>query len=150
VADPKMMGALPAIFDGNREWADDFIEELKVYIRLNNNVGGMNSYLKCIALALMLIKGPLVASWARDFGDFFDTLTPADDIPATWATFLDEFAHQFQDTQREERAKLKLQMLCMKWPKIDQYISQFEQLAREPGYTIGNLETKQFFIQGLP
>jgi hypothetical protein len=41
-----MMGALPAIFDGNRERADDFIEELKAYIHLNNNVGGMNSYLK--------------------------------------------------------------------------------------------------------
>jgi hypothetical protein len=38
----------------------------------------------------------------------------------------------------------------MKWPEIDQYISQFEQLAREAGYTIGNSETKQFFIQGLP
>jgi Retrotransposon gag protein/Zinc knuckle len=145
-----MMGALPAIFDGNREWADDFIEELKAYIRLNNNIGGMNSYLKRIALALTLIKGPLVASWTRDFGNFFDTLNAADDIPATWTAFLDEFAHQFQDTQREERTKLKLQTLRMKWPEIDQYISQFEQLAREAGYTIGNSETKQFFIQGLP
>jgi Retrotransposon gag protein/Zinc knuckle len=145
-----MMGALPAIFDGDRERADDFIEELKGYIRLNNNVGGMNSYLKRIALALTLIKGPLVAGWTRDFGNFFDTLTAADDIPATWAAFLDEFAHQFQDTQREERAKVKLQALRMKWPEIDAYISQFEQLAREAGYTIGNAETKQFFIQGLP
>jgi hypothetical protein len=58
-----MMGALPTIFDGNRKRADDFIEELKAYIHLNNNVGGMNSYLKRIALALTLIKGPLVASW---------------------------------------------------------------------------------------
>jgi hypothetical protein len=145
-----MMGALPAIFDGNCERADDFIEELKAYIRLNNNVGGMNSYLKRIALALTLIKGPLIASWTRDFGNFFDTRNVADDIPATWTAFLDEFAHQFQDTQREERAKLKLQTLHMKWPEIDQYILQFEQLAREAGYTIGNSETKQFFIQGLP
>jgi hypothetical protein len=38
----------------------------------------------------------------------------------------------------------------MKWPEIDAYISQFEQLAREAGYMIGNAETKQFFIQGLP
>jgi hypothetical protein len=148
--DPKMMGALPAIFDGNREWADDFIEELKAYICLNNNVEGMNSYLKCIALALTLIKGPLVASWTRDFGNFFNTLTPADDVPAAWAAFLAEFAHQFQDTQREERAKLKLQTLCMKWLEVNQYILQFKQLAREAGYTIGSSETKHFFIQGLP
>jgi len=29
------MGALPAIFGGNRELADDFIEQLKGYIHLN-------------------------------------------------------------------------------------------------------------------
>jgi hypothetical protein len=144
--DPKMMGALPAIFDGNCKRADDFIEELKGYIYLNNNVGGMNPYLKRIALALTLIKGPLVANWVRDFGDFFDTLGPADDVPAAWQAFLNEFAQQFQDTQREEKAKLKLQGLRMKWPEIDAYILQFEQLAREANYTIGNSETKQFFI----
>jgi Retrotransposon gag protein len=149
-ANPKMMGALPAIFNGNREQADNFIKELKAYICLNNNVGGMNSYLKRIALALTLIKGPLVASWTRDFGDFFDTLNAANNIPATWTAFLDGFAHQFQNTQREEQAKLKLQTLHMKWPEIEQYIWQFEQLAREAGCTIGNSETKQFFIQGLP
>jgi len=33
--DVKMMGSLLAIFSGNREQADDFIEQLKGYIRLN-------------------------------------------------------------------------------------------------------------------
>jgi hypothetical protein len=78
-----MMGALPTIFDGNRKQSDDFIEELKAYIHLNNNVRGMNSYLKQIVLALTLIKGPLVTSWTQDFGNFFNTLNVADDILAT-------------------------------------------------------------------
>jgi hypothetical protein len=127
--DPKMMGALLAIFNGNHERANNFIKELKGYICLNNNVGGMNSYLKRIVLALTLIKGPLVANWVRDFGDFFNMLGPADDVPAAWQAFLNKFAQQFQDTQREEKAKLKLQGLRMKWPEINAYISQFEQLA---------------------
>jgi hypothetical protein len=38
----------------------------------------------------------------------------------------------------------------MVWPNIDQYIADFEKLAREANYTIGNSETIQFFIAGLP
>jgi len=33
--DVKMMGALPSIFSGDREQADNFVEQLKGYIRLN-------------------------------------------------------------------------------------------------------------------
>src|SRR5712675_817032 len=61
--DVKMMGALPAIFAGNCEQADNFIEQLKGYIRLNRLVPGMNSYIQRVALALTLIQGPLVAEW---------------------------------------------------------------------------------------
>jgi hypothetical protein len=38
----------------------------------------------------------------------------------------------------------------MTWPNINQYIADFEKLAREANYTIGNSETIQFFIAGLP
>jgi len=44
--DVKMMGALPGIFAGNREQADNFVEQLKGYIRLNRLVPGMNSYIQ--------------------------------------------------------------------------------------------------------
>jgi len=44
--DVKMMGALPAIFTGNRKQADDFIEQLKGYIHLNRLVSGMNSFIQ--------------------------------------------------------------------------------------------------------
>jgi hypothetical protein len=70
----KLIGALPAIFDGNRERADDFIEELKAYIHLNQRA--MTSYIQRLALTLTLTKGPIVAAWAKDMGGFFDTLTP--------------------------------------------------------------------------
>ena len=142
------MGALPIPFDGNRERADDFIEELKAYIRLNQ--GLMASYIKRVALTLTLLKGPLVASWAKDMGVFYDTLVPADDVPDLWEQFLGEFARQFQDSQKSERARVKLQSLRMTWPNIDQYIADFEQLARDANYTIGNSETIQFFIARLP
>jgi len=37
----------------------------------------------------------------------------------------------------------------MKFPDIDRYISQFEELAHHANYTQGNNETIQFFIRGL-
>jgi len=37
----------------------------------------------------------------------------------------------------------------MKFPDIDGYISQFEELARQANYTQGNNKTIQFFIKGL-
>jgi hypothetical protein len=122
-----MMGALPAIFDGNREQADDFIEELKAYIHLNQIA--MALYIKRLALTLTLIKGPIVATWTKDMGVFFDTLTPIDDVPDLWDQFLNEFAHQFQDLQKAEQARVKLQSLRMVWPNIDQYIADFEKLV---------------------
>jgi hypothetical protein len=38
----------------------------------------------------------------------------------------------------------------MKYDDIDSYISKFEELARRAGYTTGNPETTQLFMQGLP
>ena len=109
----------------------------------------MESYIKRVSLALTLIKGHLVAGWQRDLGQWVDNLGPQDDIPAVWDQFLDKFMAQFQDTQRAQRAHISLQNLRMKWGEIDQYIADFKQLAREAGYTVGNEETVQFFIQGL-
>jgi hypothetical protein len=37
----------------------------------------------------------------------------------------------------------------MCFPDVDQYISVFEDLVRQAGYTIGNKETIGFFINGL-
>jgi hypothetical protein len=37
----------------------------------------------------------------------------------------------------------------MKFPKINTYIAKFEELARQAGYTMGNLETVHTFVKGL-
>jgi len=144
------MGALPSIFSGNREQADNFVEQLKGYIWLNRLVSGMNSYIQWVALALTLIQGPLVAEWHKNIGEWIDGLTPQDDIQAVWDHFLDEFTLQFQDSQRAQRAMIKLKQLKMKWPNIDQYINDFEKLVCLAGYTLGNQKTMGFFLEGLP
>jgi len=123
------MGALPSIFAGDRMYADDFIDQLKAYIRLNRQVAGMGSYIQQVAFTLTLIQGPLVAEWTRTMGEWIDALQPVDNIPAVWEQFLTEFATQYQDTQRQQRARAELKALRLKWPEIDQYANNFERLT---------------------
>ena len=37
----------------------------------------------------------------------------------------------------------------MKWPFIDQYIQEFEQLAHDAGYALGDAATNRYFVHGL-
>jgi hypothetical protein len=144
------MGGLPQVFNGDRARADDFIEEVKGYLRLNQDVAGYNSPIKKVAFTLTLIKGPEVAGWTRDIGTWIDTLDPvADNIPDVWDTFLIEFATQFQDSSHEERACIDLENCRMRYPYIDEYISKFEGLARIAGYTQGSAKLTHYFLKGL-
>ena len=144
-----MMGALPNIFTGDCTKADQFIDALKDYIHLNRRVSGMNSHIHHVSLALTLIQGDQVAGWKRSIGNWVDTLQDTDDIPAVWAQFLHEFTTQYQDSQKEQRAKATLEQLKLKGLSIDQYISEFEDLAMQAGYALGKEETKSFFMKGL-
>jgi hypothetical protein len=112
-------------------------------------VAGFNSPIKKIVFTLMLIKGPDTTGWTRDMGAMLDGLNLADNVPELWMQFLEEFAQQFQDMQKEDRARAQLKGLQMKFPDIDAYIAKFEELARQVGYTTGNPETSHQFIKGL-
>ena len=106
--------------------------------------------MKKVAFTVTLMKGPEVAGWTRDIGTMLDGLNPnQDNVPAVWEQFLHEFSEQYQDTQREGRARTKLQQLRMKPGEIDEYIAQFEELARQANYTVGRQEVTQYFLQGL-
>jgi hypothetical protein len=72
-ADVKAMGGLPQVFNGEHTKADDFIEEVKGYLRLNQDVAGYNFPIKKVAFTLTLIKGSEVAGWTCDIGPWIDT-----------------------------------------------------------------------------
>ena len=42
-----------------------------------------------------------------------------------------------------------LNSITFKFPNIDQYIADFEDLARKAGYTVGNDKTVSLFLRGL-
>ena len=149
--DVRAMGQLPRVFSGDRAQADDFIDELKSYLLLNYQVAGFNSPITKVALALTLIKGPEVAGWARDMRLWLESFDPTtQNLPAIWNAFLAEFATQFQDTQRPNRARVELESLKMKPGEIDQYIAKFEELACQALYNVGDKATTSLFLKGLP
>ena len=150
-ADVKSMGGLPQVFTGDRLVADDFIEEVKGYLRLNQDVAGYNSPIKKVALTLTLMKGPQIAGWTRDMGNWLDTLDPVlDNIPDVWDQFLYEFLQQFQDSQRENRARGEIERCTMRFLEIDDYIARFEDLSRIAGYDANSRAVFQLFTKGLP
>src|SRR5712672_351553 len=110
----------------------------------------MGSFIQRAAFALTLIQGLLVAEWTRAIGAWLDTLQSVDDIPAVWDQFLVEFSNQYQDTQRQQCTRAELKALYLKWPEINQYANNFERLTHVAGYNVANLETIEFFIEGLP
>jgi Zinc knuckle len=83
-------------------------------------------------------------------GAWIDSLDPVNDnVHEVWTTFVQEFNDHFADSQLQQRARLKLDWCKMCFPDVNQYISDFEDLVRQAGYTIGNKETIGFFLNRL-
>jgi hypothetical protein len=103
-----------------------------------------------VAIALTCIKGTEVNWWTEQQLDWLSTLQPADDARAVWTTFVQNFENRFLDSQKAQKARIRLQELKMRWPEIDEYISTFESIAHEAGYNPMDQNTMQLFLQGLP
>ena len=72
-----------------------------------------------------------------------------DNVEAAWDHFAHEFNEQFNDHTQVQRARQQLDHLKFKFPDIDQYISDFEDLASMVGHTVGNEETVNLFLKGF-
>jgi hypothetical protein len=146
-----MMGALLEPFTGERAKAGHFIEAMKTYVCLNQQVLGFESTMQKINLTLTLMHGEKVAGWVKNMGTALDELNPdTDDVNELWTSFLEEFTQQYTDTQVAERARVALESLRMKAPEIDEYILKFEELCNKARYTMGNTEVTYLFLKGLP
>jgi Retrotransposon gag protein len=148
--DDRLMGSLPQAYEGDRKLARTFLDQLTHYFRANLRVPGLNSAIHKVSITLTLFQGQQTTAWVRDMGAWIDSLNPVnDDIPEVWTTFVQEFNDHFADSQSQQRARLHLDQCKMRFPDIDQYISNFEDLVHQAGYMVGNEETIGFFLNGL-
>ena len=77
------------------------------------------------------------------------TLQPADDNNNMYQQFIANFCTHFMDSQKVQRARIKLQTLKMTWLEIDEYISKFKSIVHEARYNPVDSNTMQQFLQGL-
>jgi hypothetical protein len=82
------MGNKPENFYRDRAKADTFIEDVKVYLRLNEDVMGYNSPKNKIAFTLTYMKGDEVSGWTRVMGEMLNTLPQDQNVPLLWDFFL--------------------------------------------------------------
>jgi Retrotransposon gag protein len=103
-----------------------------------------------VSITLTLFQGQQTAAWVRNIGTWIDYLDLANnDVHEVWTTFIQEFNNHFTDSQLQQQARLKLNRCKMRFPDVDQYISNFEDLVQQASYTVGNEETIGFFLNGL-
>ncbi len=144
------MGTLPQIFEGERDKADTFMNELLGYLLLNTNILGFESPIRQVALALTLIKGPHIDRWVQDMTTWLWNLDPVNNnVPRVWDYFTNTFEQQFMDSTKTQCSRQQLKQLQFKFLEINQYIMDFEDLANLSGYTVGNDETVNLFLKGF-
>ena len=146
----KAMGSLPRIFDGDRTRADVFLTEFLGYLLLNQGVPGFESPIRQVALALTLIKGEKVNLWVRNMITILRRLHPVHhNVPAVWNHFEGEFKAKFMDSTRELQARTQLDRLSFKYPNIDGYIAEFEDLITQANYNLASQEAINLFLKGF-
>ena len=143
----RTTGALPLIFDGDRTKARLFIRALTSYLRLNERVPPLNTYKGRMAFAMTLIQGEKVDSFIQEQAEIYEQ---AYEAPQTWNNFLDAFERRFLDTQRDTKARQKLEYLRLKGINVDTYVQDFTALARDAGYDVREQSVWRIFLKGLP
>ncbi len=84
----KAMGKDPPLFQGERKKADTFMNEVKKYLMLNNDITGFNSPKKKVALVLMFMQGPEVEEWTRGILQWIQQIDDQSNTDDVWRIFL--------------------------------------------------------------
>jgi hypothetical protein len=88
-----------------------------------------------------------VDSFIREQANIYDR---SFEDPQTWANFLVAFQERFLDTQRDTKARQKLESLKLKGIDVDSYVQDFRALAREAGYDLREQSVWCIYLRGLP
>jgi hypothetical protein len=149
----KLGGNPPAIFNGDRSKANNFMTEFNLYRITNHDTDHMANPMKRAALFLGFIQGPLVQAWIqRQTQWMVDQLTTgrADTDEGYWTHIANEFQSAYQDTGSKERAQDELRKLPFIPGEVDTFIAQFETLAHEANFPIDADNTITMFAAKLP
>ena len=147
----SLQGKEPFVFDGNRQKTDRFLHELRLYQFVNAAHPIMTNPWQKVAHALTYVNGPNVYEWKRSAENWILSI-PAPSAPnrTTYDDFEEEFIESWTDTNEPYQAATDLDKLRMKHDDIDEYITQFAELARKALYHENDPVVLEKFKSGLP
>ena len=149
----KLGGNSPPEFNGDRSYANHFMNKFNLYRLANMDAVEMTVPMKRAALLLSFIKGPNVDDWVWQRTDeildrYNRTGNPHDEI--YWTIVGQQFMDTFWDTASRERAETKLRNLSWIPGDVDTFIAQFRSLAEQAQYMLDDRPTITLFASKLP
>ena len=134
---------LPGIFEGNPSEAEDFIYAFTTYFMAHNDEPLLASPVARVALTLSRVKGEEVDQWVDQQLQWLK-LQDQQDL-RVGSAFVEAFFKQFVPKGRWQN----IARIEMKWPYIDEYISNFEKAHIHGKQPLKGIERAQQFIKGL-
>ena len=134
---------LPEIFEGNPSEAEHFIYEFTAYFMAHDNEPVLASPVTRVALTLSRVKGEEVDQWVDQQLQWLELQDQQD--PKVRSTFVEAFFEQFVPKGRWQNVA----RIEMKWPYIDEYISNFEKAHVHGRQPLKGIDWAQQFIKGL-
>ena len=131
------------IFKGNPSEAENFIYEFVAYFMAHDDEPVLASPVARVALTLSRVKGEEVDQWVDQQLQWLELQDQQD--PRVGSAFVEAFFNQFVSKGRwQSIAKIE-----MKWPYIDEYISDFEKAYVHGKQLLKGIDQVQRFIEGL-
>lgn len=151
--DAKLGGNPPQEFNGDRSFANTFMNQFNIYRLTNMEAPQMRVPMKRAALLLGFIKGPNVDDWVKIQTDaildkYNRGTDPNEEI--YWDELGQNFMTAFWDTASRERAEDKLRNLHWIPGDVDGFIAQFSTLATQAEYRLDDRPTLSLFASKLP
>ena len=131
------------IFEGNPSEAEHFIYQFAAYFIAHNEEPVLASPVARVALTLSWVKGEEVDQWVDQQLQWLKVQDQQD--PKVGSTFVEAFFEQFMPKGRWQNVT----RIEMKWPYIDEYISNFEKAHVHSKQPLKGIDWAQQFIKGL-
>ena len=99
----------------------------------------------------MYIEGLSVDHWVTQHVEWLNnTLIPTPPFLSLWEEFVAHFEQDWADVNAPAKARARLDKLAMKGDELDQYITDFANLAVEAGFSLTDPACLKYFKKGLP
>jgi Retrotransposon gag protein len=134
----------PTPFSGDPDKTSKFLQELELYVTMNQPIYNTNT--KKAIFALSFMKGGIAMGWSESFVNTAMTTTPPD--YGTWDAFKDLIKKAFSPVDAEGKACTDIKHLKQGSGPVDNYIAQFWILASRCGIT-NNKSLIEYFMDGL-